>query len=188
MGRPSYQTISSTHSKLPNMIFPPEKADGSYGTESKAERDQQDEVPPPYLPPTDVGSSSRLGARPPQAGSYGAGGSYGASSDSVLNSQPPSFSRAPSSTVPYTPFPSCALLSVTNELSSGFPPMPPPALVQPHPFASHDIKEEDWTRFLDDCRRGGALVKTPNRFVAGIAPVAARRHGLISEQRVLCGI
>ena len=81
--------------------------------------------------------------------------------------------------VQYTPFPPCALLSMSNELSAGFPPVPPPALVQPHPFAAHDVKEADWTRFLSDCQRGGALVKPTNKWVAGIAPIGMGRPGII---------
>ena len=40
-----------------------------------------------------------------------------------------------------------------------------------HPFVSHDIVEEDWTRFLGDL---GSVAKLSgaNRVVAGVAPLA----------------
>ncbi|KAI1789461.1 hypothetical protein LXA43DRAFT_1062829 [Ganoderma leucocontextum] len=38
-------------------------------------------------------------------------------------------------------------------LSDGFCPELPPSYEQPHPFASHDVAQEDWLAFLGDIRR-----------------------------------
>lgn len=49
--------------------------------------------------------------------------------------------------------------------------MPPPTHVDPHPFATHDVNEEDWARFLDDIRRAGSLSPL-NKFAVGAVPFA----------------
>ena len=95
----------------------------------------------------------------------------GATPADILNPPPPSFARAPPRTMSYAPFAPCALLSLSKDLAAGFPPLAPPAAVQPHPFAVHDVQEGDWTRFLGDMRRAGAL-SPMNRIVAGVAPMA----------------
>jgi len=38
----------------------------------------------------------------------------------------------------------------------GFPILPPPSRLHPHPFTSHDVNEADWSRFLGDLRRTAA--------------------------------
>lgn len=78
-------------------------------------------------------------------------------SSSLLNPPPPSFSRAPSSQVSYSQFSPCALLSLEEGLDKGFPIMPPPSPAQPHPFETHDVKEEDWARFLNDLKSVSGL-------------------------------
>jgi len=49
------------------------------------------------------------------------------------------------------------LISNGKELSKGFPELPPPCQLSPHPFASHDVTEEDWKRFLADVKKAGSL-------------------------------
>ena len=95
----------------------------------------------------------------------------GATPAEILSNLPPAFSRAPPSNVPYTPFPPCTLVSLSHELDKGFPALPPPTMVQPHPFALHDVQEEDWVRFISDLKRAGTL-SPMNRIVAGVAPLA----------------
>ena len=165
-------------------LYPPEKAEGN-ATDYKNQRDLQrqpsprtyqdypeDDLPPPY-----VGSSRPTPSPTPRAQPGGSGGGMmgrfapGASPADILSAPPPGFNRAPPTSVSYAPFPPCSLLSLSKELASGFPPLAPPAAVSPHPFAAHDVKEEDWTRFLGDVKRAGAL-SPMNRIVANVAPMA----------------
>ena len=97
----------------------------------------------------------------------------GATPADILNPPPPAFARAPPRTMSYAPFAPCSLLSLSKDLAAGFPPLAPPAATaaQPHPFAVHDVQEGDWTRFLGDMKRAGAL-SPMNRIVAGVAPMA----------------
>lgn len=67
--------------------------------------------------------------------------------------QPP----PPSAHFPYNPFPPMCLISNTKDLSGGFPEVPPPCQQNPHPFATHDVTEEDWKRFLTDVKKAGSL-------------------------------
>ncbi|KIP06516.1 hypothetical protein PHLGIDRAFT_118905 [Phlebiopsis gigantea 11061_1 CR5-6] len=91
----------------------------------------------------------------------------------LLNPPPPAFARSPQAQLPYTPFAPCVAVSLTAGLDGGFPLMPPPGAVPgaPHPFATHDVNEEDWTRFLGDLKKIGTLSPT-NRIVASVAPLA----------------
>ncbi|EIN07893.1 hypothetical protein PUNSTDRAFT_17956, partial [Punctularia strigosozonata HHB-11173 SS5] len=92
-----------------------------------------------------------------------------------LNPPPPSFARTADSRLPYGPFPYMALTSKGSHLDAGFPLIAPAlsnaAPGQPHPFATHDIQEADWTRFLEDIAIA-ALLKTSQRVVAGLVPLA----------------
>lgn len=88
----------------------------------------------------------------------------------LLNPPPPSFMRAPAGQFPYSPFPPCTAISLGTGLDSGFPMLPPPAQVQPHPFMTHDVNEEDWVRFLGDVQRAGIL-SPMNKLVANIPPI-----------------
>jgi hypothetical protein len=58
----------------------------------------------------------------------------------------PSFSRQPSSSVPYPPFPLMCLTAKGKHLDKGFPVVPPSTTITPHPFATHDVNEDDWHR------------------------------------------
>jgi hypothetical protein len=49
------------------------------------------------------------------------------------------------------------LISNGKDLSNGFPDLPPPCQMNPHPFATHDVTEEDWKRFLVDVKKAGSL-------------------------------
>ena len=136
---------------------------------------------PPY---TGAGSSGYYSSHghtiPPQPSPSGSSSSRvggfvqglsGSSPETLLNPPPPSFSRAPQSQFPYTPFPTCVVTTIGKGLDSGFPMLPPPTQVQPHPFMTHDVNEEDWTRFLGDLKKAGTL-SPMNRIVAGVAPMA----------------
>lgn len=57
---------------------------------------------------------------------------------------PSVFSRPTSLGISYTPFSPTYLTANGRHLDRGFPMMVPPPLVQPHPFASHDVNEADW--------------------------------------------
>jgi hypothetical protein len=60
--------------------------------------------------------------------------------------QPPSFSRTAPPHLPYNLFPPMCLVANGNHLNTGFPLLSPPSVLQPHPFVTHDVNEEDWTR------------------------------------------
>ncbi|KAI0682404.1 hypothetical protein BC835DRAFT_1424476 [Cytidiella melzeri] len=96
----------------------------------------------------------------------------GSTADELLNPPPPGFTRPP----PYhslmnAPFPPCSLLSIDSTLENGFPMMPPPSSLQPHPFTIHDVVEEDWTRLLNDMKAVGRLTIV-NKIVSNAAPMA----------------
>ncbi|OCH88397.1 hypothetical protein OBBRIDRAFT_780220 [Obba rivulosa] len=95
----------------------------------------------------------------------------GESPTKLLKPAPPQFSRPPPYEVPYGPFPACALLAAKSNLQHGWPPMAPPVEYRPHPFATHDVRKEDWLLFLYHCRTAAGL--TPlNKAAAGLAPLA----------------
>jgi hypothetical protein len=56
---------------------------------------------------------------------------------------PPCFARPPSGST-YTAFQPMHLTSIGQYLNKGFPQRQPPSNVDPHPFVSHDVTEEDW--------------------------------------------
>ena len=86
-------------------------------------------------------------------------GLSGESIPDLLNPPPPSFLRPPQANYAYTPFAPCVTTSLGTTLDAGFvmapPPSPTPA--QPHPFVTHDVNEDDWTRFLGDLQKTGKL-------------------------------
>ncbi|KIM75584.1 hypothetical protein PILCRDRAFT_827138, partial [Piloderma croceum F 1598] len=53
--------------------------------------------------------------------------------------------------------PSTYLISYSTSLSDGFPVVPPPSMMQPHPFTSHDVGEGDWSRFLGELKQNATL-------------------------------
>lgn len=55
------------------------------------------------------------------------------------------YQRPAPPSLPYS-FPPMYLTANGRHLDQGFPLMPPPSLVQPHPFASHDVNELDWNQ------------------------------------------
>lgn len=95
----------------------------------------------------------------------------GAKPSDLLDPPPPSFTRAASQNVSYAPFPPIASQSLGSNLDKGWPLVPPPSMTQPHPFATHDVQEEDWTRFLRDMKRAASLT-TGNHLVSNLAPMA----------------
>jgi len=70
---------------------------------------------------------------------------------------PTCFARRPPSGNTYPPFQPMHLTSIGQYLSRGFPQRQPPSNVDPHPFVSHDVTEEDWLMFLRDLLSVGEL-------------------------------
>lgn len=88
----------------------------------------------------------------------------------LIDPPPPSFTRHPPRNLLYSRFRDTSLLASDNELDHGFPVIVPPASDDPHPFATHDITEEDWTRFLHDIKIAASL-SPKDRVVSGVAPM-----------------
>lgn len=55
-----------------------------------------------------------------------------------------------------------ATFGLGREIGDGFTQLPPPSAVQPHPFATHDVQEADWLRFLGDVKKAGELTTGEN--------------------------
>ena len=93
----------------------------------------------PYSTPPDGGPSSSSGQEGNQGG-MSLGSFFG------NKGSPPMWNRLAPQHLPYNAFPPMCLISNSKSLSSGFPELPPPCQLQPHPFATHDVTEEDWRR------------------------------------------
>ncbi|EKM56386.1 uncharacterized protein PHACADRAFT_207639 [Phanerochaete carnosa HHB-10118-sp] len=147
--------------------------------------DSKDALPPPYYnadgrqsaPPTYPAHPSRTQpGTPPAGGSSSSGiggflkGLSGHSPPDLLNPPPPSFSRPLRRELPYNPFPPMTALGFGATLDQGFSTVPPTTVVNPHPFVTHDVCEEDWTRFVGDLQKVGTL-SPMNKIVAGVAPI-----------------
>ncbi|KAI6099759.1 hypothetical protein F5141DRAFT_1143415 [Pisolithus sp. B1] len=85
---------------------------------------------------------------------------------------PSSWQRPPPSSLPYNQFPPMCLISNGKELAKGFPELPPPCQLAPHPFATHDVTEEDWKRFLTDVKKGASLTGA-QRIKSNVIPLVA---------------
>lgn len=90
---------------------------------------------------------------------------------SLLDPPPQQFLRAPRTDMPYGPFAPAALTSLDAKLDKGFPPLAPPTMSAPHPFATHDVVEDDWQRFLNDVKVASTL-STIDKVKMGVAPMA----------------
>ncbi|KAG1738388.1 uncharacterized protein EDB91DRAFT_457841 [Suillus paluster] len=103
--------------------------------------------------------SQNPGAVPQDRAPSPSGGAEGLSLASFFGNTgtPPMWERRPPQHLPYSQFPPMCLISKDKDLSKGFPELPPPCQAHPHPFATHDITEEDWIRFLADVKKGGSL-------------------------------
>lgn len=78
----------------------------------------------------------------------------------LLNPPPPSFERPRAGNVPYSPFEPTSLLGISTDLTRSFPLIAPPyANAAEHPFATHDVTEQDWSRFLRDVEAASELSK-----------------------------
>ncbi|KZT32674.1 hypothetical protein SISSUDRAFT_1066735 [Sistotremastrum suecicum HHB10207 ss-3] len=91
-----------------------------------------------------------------------------------LNPPPPSFSRAPDPRYPYPAFqPMWLLGSGKKGLDSCFPSILPTSFMNPHPFASHDVDQSDWIRFVEDIQIAGGLTGQ-QRVVSNVVPLVAQ--------------
>jgi len=73
-----------------------------------------------------------------------------------LNPAPPAFTRPTPKNYAYLPFQPMTMLGISSNLADGFPIIPPPINPEDerdvgkanpqHPFVSHDITEEDWSK------------------------------------------
>ena len=92
-----------------------------------------------------------------RASSSGPNGNGGLSLASFFGDKgpPPSWQRPPAPHMTYNQFPPMCLISNGKELTKGFPELPPPCQLAPHPFSTHDVNEDDWKRRV--CKRSGPL-------------------------------
>jgi len=75
-----------------------------------------------------------------------------------LNPAPSSFTRPTPKNYAYLPFQPMTMLGISSNLADGFPMIPPPINPEDerdvgkahpqHPFVSHDITEEDWSKWV----------------------------------------
>ncbi|KAH9835453.1 uncharacterized protein C8Q71DRAFT_859078 [Rhodofomes roseus] len=91
---------------------------------------------------------------------------------SLLDPPPPSFRRSARPDLPYEPFEPASITSLDRDLDGGFPMAAPPSRAVPHPFATHDIFEDDWCRFVQDVRAAAAISSE-------MAAPTGRRIGLV---------
>ncbi|KAG2369081.1 hypothetical protein BDR07DRAFT_1604964 [Suillus spraguei] len=91
---------------------------------------------------------------------------------------PPMWHRQPPQHLSHDQFPSMCLTSNGTDLSKGFPALPPPCQLCVHPFATHDVLEEDWKRFLADIKKAGSL-SGGQRIKSNVIPLIAGA-GLVS--------
>ena len=75
------------------------------------------------------------------------------------NKGPPPMWQRPPPQLPYGAFPPMCLISNDKNLTSGFPELPPPCQLNPHPFATHDVTAEDWKRCVVFLWWWGGLVE-----------------------------
>lgn len=107
-------------------------------------------APPPnlnnviYSPPDPVAPSSSSSSQDGNQG--GSAMSLGAFFGN--KGTPEMWNRPAPPQLPYNAFPPMCLISNGKDLSGGFPELPPPCPQNPHPFATHDITEEDWKRYV----------------------------------------
>ncbi|OSD02622.1 hypothetical protein PYCCODRAFT_1435280 [Trametes coccinea BRFM310] len=87
----------------------------------------------------------------------------------LLNPPPQSFQRAPSPHASYAPFEPIYVAPVGHSLEDGFVSSLPYSAMRPHPFAVHDVMEEDWKRFLGDLKRASKLC-FKDKMIAGVLP------------------
>ncbi|KAH9932296.1 uncharacterized protein B0H18DRAFT_929096 [Fomitopsis serialis] len=109
----------------------------------------------------------------------------GQSVSELVDPPPPSFLRSPRLDLPYEPFEPAFLASLSKDLDKGFPQVPPPSRAVPHPFATHDVAEDDWQRFLHDVKVAGSL-SPANRIAAAVAPISM--HAGLTGMLVTKGI
>lgn len=141
---------------------------------------------------------SPLGTYP---GNMNAGDSFQRSSSSVGYGQAPPQPGAPYTNgiaQPYAQFPQhpqgsgsqnpsqyfapFSLISVDTKLEHGFPGSKPSSRDQPHPFATHDVKQEEWMRFLREVQEAGRATPT-EQIVSGLTSTVGRIRELFARER-----
>ncbi|KAI9566816.1 hypothetical protein HD554DRAFT_2024755 [Boletus coccyginus] len=112
---------------------------------------------------------------------------------------PPMWQRQPPGQLSYGAFPPMSLISNDKNLTHGFPELPPPCPSNPHPFATHDVTEEDWKRFLADVKKAASLSPTQRiksnaiplvlgmSFVSGLFATFAIEKGMKTKNRHAVG-
>ncbi|KZP08678.1 hypothetical protein FIBSPDRAFT_874339 [Athelia psychrophila] len=182
MDMPGYQVPRSEHSGY--KAGPPPDQYHQYDTPASAAkyepppgpstRDQHQYAPPgPSSPPMMQGQYPAYNVSPPIGMAGPSSGGMANQRNQRMDKPPPSFSRPPPPGLPYNAFPSTYLIALRGDVARGFPPMPPPSPVAPHPFATHDVNEFDWNRFLQDLHRIGSIPQPQPFALMG-------RQGLIS--------
>ncbi|EIW83752.1 hypothetical protein CONPUDRAFT_163056 [Coniophora puteana RWD-64-598 SS2] len=162
---PGYQQSPPPQSYGGYQQSPPPQQYGGY---------QQSPPPHAYGPPPIERGPSMSGSPGPSGGQQEQkpGGFKGFLANATGNGPPPAgWMRPPRQDLSYAPFQPIALLSKGKDVSKGFPEIPPPCTYNPHPFATHDVTEEDWKKFIADVKKGGELT-VAQRIRSNVIPMA----------------
>ncbi|KAH9477963.1 hypothetical protein JR316_0010196 [Psilocybe cubensis] len=149
----------------------------SYRVEDIRSFEPVDKVPVfPTIPELDVDSSASSSTTPSSntafqtpytispvspSGSHQASSSKGTLTTSLFSDTelPTAFSRVPPAHISYESFKPLFLAANGKTLEKGFPPVPPPSVIHPHPFTYHDVTESDWLSFLEALRAAASLTE-----------------------------
>ncbi|KAL7283942.1 hypothetical protein ACG7TL_001214 [Trametes sanguinea] len=148
----------------PSLLPPPYANDG--GSSSHQSQGMYPFAPSPYGDPT----TPLSGDNPKGFKQHLKNLAPGKSPSKLLDPPPPSFTRPPPIDLPYGAFPVMELICEGSTLDKGFPYAAPACPIEPHPFVTHDVNENDWRWFLHDVRVAGSL-SPMNRVVAGVLPI-----------------
>jgi len=105
------------------------------------------------------------------------------SSKNPMDPIPDVFSRPPPSQYAYIKFTPMSLVADTERLQDGFALIPPATRPgEQHPFASHDVTEEDWHKFLSDLERTAHL--PPDQRFPNNGLIAGKRNAEAVQRRL----
>ncbi|KAI0777322.1 hypothetical protein BD413DRAFT_609703 [Trametes elegans] len=164
---------------------------------SPSTNDDHDDPKPPALPPRPYPfAKPRTGLAGPALSGDDPRGTLdrvrnfapGKTPHELLSPPPPPFQRDVPPGIPQAPFATMVLDGAGTALDKGFPYAAPPCTTTgQHPFATHDVEERDWRRFIHDVRVAGSLSPT-NWVVSSLTPVAVAPFGMFFGYQIVHGM